>query len=165
MLRIRCTNLTAITQTRVFAATFSTYTSSRSANSNDSSTQLCESMVPYRTQSADKGFEWTSRYGSIVVNDETAEECLWKNVAQWKDHIAIECGLTGRKYSFSKLRDHCFAVAYRLRYDFHLKPKDVVAISMVNVPEYAIVVLGAMEAGLTITTINTNYTPGKYKHI
>lgn len=70
------------------------------------------------------------------------------------------CGITGRKYSYGKLRDHCAAVAVRLRTDFNLQPGDVVAISLPNIPEYAIVALGALEAGLVITTINPIYTPG-----
>lgn len=71
------------------------------------------------------------------------------------------CGITGRKYSYAKLRDHSAAFAVRLQTKFNLKHGDVVAIALPNIPEYAIAVLGAMEAGLTITTINPIYTAGE----
>lgn len=111
--------------------------------------------------STEKGFIWTSPYGQITEPDETVEEYVWKNISMWSDHIAIECGITGRKYSYGKLRDHCSALASRLRNDFNLKTGDTVAISMQNIPEYAIVVLGALEAGLVVSMINPNYTSGK----
>lgn len=124
--------------------------------------QLTESMVPFRNGSAEEGFVWTSPYGQINVADMTLDEYVWQNVDKWQHQIAIVCGITGRKYSYGKLRDHCAAVAYRLRKDFNLKPGDVVAISMANVPEYAIVALGALEAGLTLTTINPVYSAGMF---
>lgn len=122
--------------------------------------QLIESMIPFRSGSAEEGFCWKSRYGEIGLQNMTVDEYVWKNLPKWQNKIAIVCGITGRKYSYGKLRDHCGAFAYRLRNDFKLKPGDVVAISMPNVPEYAIVVLAAMEAGLTITTVNPTYSAG-----
>lgn len=124
--------------------------------------QLSESMAPFRNHTVDGGFAWTSRYGQIDASDLSLDEYVWKNVAKWQDKVAIVCGITGRKYSYGRLRDHCAAVAYRLRNDFNLKTGDVVAISMTNIPEYAIVALGALEAGLTLTTINPAYTPGLF---
>lgn len=120
---------------------------------------ICESMAPFRKSSADGGFVWSSRYGQITVPDETLAEFVWKDMAKWHKRTAIECGVTGRSYSYGKLRDHCAAMAYRLRNTLNLKSGDVVAISMTNVPEYAIVALGALEAGLKLTTVNPSYTP------
>lgn len=51
-------------------------------------------------------------------------------------------------------------MAVRLQTEFGLKRGDVVAICMPNIPEYAIIVLGAIEAGLTISGINPVYTAG-----
>lgn len=53
------------------------------------------------------------------------------------------------------------ALAVRLQSKFKLQKGDVIAIVLPNVPEYAVIVLGAMEAGLTITTVNPIYTAGK----
>lgn len=118
-------------------------------------------MAPFRSFSAEDGYVWRSRYNDIpTLPGMTVPEYVWKDLDKWHNKIAIVCGITGRNYSYGKLRDHCAAVAYRLRRDFNLKHGDVIAISMPNVPEYAIVALGAMEAGLTLTTINPIYTPG-----
>lgn len=117
-------------------------------------------MVPFRTHSAQEGFSWTSPYGQIAKQEIRLEEYVWKHLDKWHDKTAIICGITGRQYSYGKLRDHSAAVAYRLRNNFGLQCGDVVAISMPNVPEFAIVALGAIEAGLILTTINPAYTPG-----
>lgn len=42
-----------------------------------------------------------------------------------------------------------------------LKPREVVGLMLPNIPEYAIVCYGAIEAGLTVTAVNPLYTPGK----
>lgn len=123
---------------------------------------LCESMAPFRTNSKENGFVWTSRFGQISMPDQTIEAYVWKNLNKWHDKVAIECGVSGRKYSYGKLRDHCASIAIRLRTDFNLKQGDVVAISMSNIPEYAIAVLGALEAGLKLSMINPASTPGLY---
>lgn len=125
--------------------------------------QIHDSMAPFRTSSEANGFVWTSRYGQITVPDQTIDEYVWSNLSKWPGKTAIVCGVTGRKYSYGQLRDHCAAVALRLRTEFKLNQGDVVAISMPNIPEYAIAVLGALEAGLTITTINPIYTAGWFE--
>lgn len=138
----------------------------RTVSSNSIETQpkdeLCESMATFRSSSPEEGFVWTSRYGQVTVPDMMLDQYVWKNLSKWQNKTAIVCGVTGRSYSYGKLRDYSAAVAYRLRHNFNLQPGDVVAISMANVPEYAIVALGALEAGLTITTINPIYTAGLF---
>ena len=39
------------------------------------------------------------------------------------------------------------------------QPGDVLAVLLPNMPEYVIVMMGASEAGLTVTTLNPAYTP------
>lgn len=68
--------------------------------------------------------------------------------------------MTGRKYTYSKLRDHSAALAVRLQRKFNLKQGDVIGICLPNIPEYAIALLGAAEAGVVTTTINPIYTAG-----
>lgn len=46
-----------------------------------------------------------------------------------------------------------------------LKPRDVVGLLLPNIPEFAIVTYGAMEAGLTVSFVNPLYTPGKNIYI
>lgn len=69
------------------------------------------------------------------------------------------CGVTGQKYSYAKLRDHCAALAIRLQQKF--QTGDVAAICLPNVPDFAIALLGIIEAGLVVTTINPMYTAGQ----
>lgn len=165
MLRVLSVHLKAASRNAIFrpsciAAVRPLHSSSARRPAPPRPQQLSDDMAPFRTNSADHGFVWTSRFGEISVPDVTVEEYVWKNVAQWQHRTAIVCGVTGRQYTYAKLRDHCAAVAHRLRSDFNLQRGDVVAIAMPNVPEYAIVVLGALEAGLTLTTINPVYTSG-----
>lgn len=91
------------------------------------------------------------------------DQCIWQNLDKWPNHIAVVCGITGRQYTYAQLRDHSAAVAHRLRTDYGFRRGDVIAISMLNEPEFVIAVLGAMEAGLVITTINPAYT--KHEHV
>lgn len=115
-------------------------------------------LADFRQYNANDGFYWRSPFGTITVPDMTVDEYVWKNLAKWPNKIAIVCGITGRKYTYARLRDHCAAAAYRLRTEYGLQRGDVIAISMTNQPEYAIAVLGAIEAGLVVTTINPAYT-------
>lgn len=71
------------------------------------------------------------------------------------------CVITDRQYTFAQLRDASAAFAVRLQTKFKLAKPDVLAICLPNLPEYPIATLGAIEAGLAVTTINPIYTPGK----
>jgi acyl-CoA synthetase (AMP-forming)/AMP-acid ligase II len=37
---------------------------------------------------------------------------------------------------------------------------DMLAVSLYNCPEFHLVLLGTMEAGMVVTTVNPEYTPG-----
>ena len=69
--------------------------------------------------------------------------------------------ITGRQYTYAELRDSSAALAVRLQTKFKLGKGDVLAICLPNLPEYPGAVLGAIEAGLTVTTVNPIYTAGK----
>jgi len=70
--------------------------------------------------------------------------------------------ITDRQYTFAQMRDASAAFAVRLQTKFNLQKPDVLAICLPNLPEYPIATLGAIEAGLTVTTVNPVYTPGKF---
>lgn len=91
-------------------------------------------LQQHRKRTESDGFVLHSPYGRIAVPDMTIDQYVWKNLAKWKNHVAIMCSVTGRKYTYSKLRDHCSALAIRLRNDLKLEQNDVVAICMPNVP-------------------------------
>lgn len=73
--------------------------------------------------------------------------------------------MTGRSYTYAKLRDHSAAFAVRLQKHLKLEQNDVMAICMPNIPEYPIAMFGSIEAGLVVTTINPIYTPGRLFYI
>lgn len=82
----------------------------------------------------ENGFVLRSPYEKVSIPDMTLDQYIWKNSAKWKNHVAIMCSVTGRKYTYSKLRDHCAALAIRLRNNLKLEQNDVVGICMPNVP-------------------------------
>lgn len=73
--------------------------------------------------------------------------------------------ITDRQYTFAQLRDASAAFAVRLQTKFKLSKPDVLAICLPNLPEYPIATLGAIEAGLAVTTINPIYTPGEESYL
>lgn len=81
-----------------------------------------------------EGFVITSPFKSVDISQITVDRYVWQNVSKWANHIAIECGYTGRRYTYAKLRDCCSAMAIRLRTNLALKQNGVVAICLPNVP-------------------------------
>ena len=69
--------------------------------------------------------------------------------------------MTGRRYKYAEMRQLCQRFAASLR-RAGLQPGDTLVIVMPNTAEWPIVFLGAMEAGLLISTANPSYTGGKY---
>lgn len=78
------------------------------------------------------------------------------------NYVKQVCGITGRKYTYAQLRDQSAALAVRLQTKLKLKNGETIAICLPNIPEYPIALLGAIEAGLAVTTINPLYTSGCY---
>lgn len=69
------------------------------------------------------------------------------------------CGETGRQLTFEQLRKKRDCLAQWLRSRSGLRPGNVVAIVMVNIPDFCVALFGSIRAGLTVTTLNPNYTP------
>jgi len=69
--------------------------------------------------------------------------------------------VTGRRYRYAEMRQLCQRFAASLR-RAGLQPGDTLNIVMPNTAEWPIVMLGAMEAGLLLSTANPIYTAGRY---
>jgi acyl-CoA synthetase (AMP-forming)/AMP-acid ligase II len=69
--------------------------------------------------------------------------------------------VTGRRYRYAEMHQLCRRFAASLR-RAGLQPGDTLNIVMPNTAEWPILLLGAMEAGLTISPANPQYTAGKY---
>lgn len=75
-------------------------------------------------------------------------------ILTWK-----ECGLTGRKYTYSQVRDlSCRFGSALVRMGF--KRGEVLGMVLPNLPEFPIVAFGATGVGIPVTTVNPIYTPG-----
>ncbi len=71
-----------------------------------------------------------------------------------------ECGLTGRKYSYDKVRELVRRFGSALvRKGF--KKGEVFGMILPNLPEFPIVLLGAAGIGMPVTTVNPTYTVGE----
>lgn len=100
---------------------------------------------------------YTSPYGDIDLPSLTVQDYVWKNMNKWPERIAVECGITGRKYTYAQARDKANCIAKSLK-NMGLQDGDVVAIILPNLPESPISFLGILEAGLVVTTVNPMYT-------
>lgn len=70
---------------------------------------------------------------------------------------------TGRSYTYYELYRKSLGLSRFFKEKLKLNKHDTIAIVLNNIPEYPIVVLGAIHAGLKITTCNPNYTTEEIK--
>ena len=71
-------------------------------------------------------------------------------------------GARGDSYSLAEARDLAGQLARGLL-GLGVQPGDVLAVLLPNCPEYVIAMLGASEAGMTVTTLNPAYTAGEIR--
>lgn len=106
----------------------------RFGSSLGTASDVANNIFKFREHSADEGYVWNSPYERVAIPDMTVDEYVWKNMAKWPNKIATVCAVTGRKYTYAKMRDHCAALAIRLRTEYDLNQGDIVAICLPNVP-------------------------------
>ncbi|XP_069685505.1 uncharacterized protein [Periplaneta americana] len=98
-----------------------------------------------------------SAYPDIPLPAMSLPEYVWSRIEEWPDKVAIECAVTGRHYRYAEARELSRRFAASL-HRIGLQPGDTIAIIMPNSPEWPIVILGALEAGIVATTVNPSYT-------
>lgn len=88
---------------------------------------------------------------------------ILETTKRWPTKTALECDVTGRKYTYSQVVD---AVARWGGYlaTLGMQRGDRLAIMMLNCPEYMLVMLGAMSVGIPVTVINSAYTAEEVYH-
>lgn len=101
----------------------------------------------------------------IHIPSITIDQYVWSDWKKYANYVAIVDGITGREMTYGELRDKCRILAIRLQKDFHLKIGDTIAVCMQNCPEYPIVSMGGIEAGMIVTTINPFNTAGNFCQI
>jgi len=87
---------------------------------------------------------------------------VWQGLKGQAHLPAMVCGLTGRTLTHGEVKDLALRLSAALQDD--LQPGSVVGVLLPNCPEYAVVVLGVLHAGLTLTTLNPAYTPHELAH-
>lgn len=132
---------------------------------SESGTKVVNRFVRYAsTQAQHKFIEdengkkiFPSPFGDFTPSDTLVHEYIWKNVETFPNRIALECGITGTKYTYAKARDASNYVARSLR-NMGLKKGDLVALVAPNYPETILAAVGVLEADLILTTMNPTYT-------
>jgi acyl-CoA synthetase (AMP-forming)/AMP-acid ligase II len=96
------------------------------------------------------------------VPDVGLPEFTWQMVDKYPEHTALVCALTGRKYTYAESRDiaHRFAASLR---KMGFKSRDTLAVVLPNIPEFPLVLFGAIEAGCIVTTVNPAFTPDEIR--
>ncbi|XP_011183129.1 uncharacterized protein LOC105212683 [Zeugodacus cucurbitae] len=108
--------------------------------------------------SEEEGYIRLSPFDPIEPVNLTVDKYVWRDFKKFEKDTATVCIVSGRQYTYAQLRDNSAAFAVRLQTKFKLGCGDIIAICLPNLPEYPIATLGAIEAGLTVTTVNPIYT-------
>nr|XP_045616936.1 4-coumarate--CoA ligase 5-like [Procambarus clarkii] len=84
---------------------------------------------------------------------------IFARALKWADKDAIECGITGRKYTYGNLVDLSLRWAGVVS-QVMVSPesKKRLTIFCTNAPEFFILLLGTVAAGATVTTLSSQYT-------
>ncbi|XP_069941701.1 probable 4-coumarate--CoA ligase 3 [Cherax quadricarinatus] len=92
---------------------------------------------------------------------------IFSEIHKWSHKTAIECGITGRRYTYGKLLDGVMRFGGMLQQlirdnsEVSDPTKLIVAILSPNSPEYPVVFMGTLAVSAVATTINPTYTPGE----
>ncbi|XP_011143611.1 4-coumarate--CoA ligase 2 [Harpegnathos saltator] len=98
-----------------------------------------------------------SPYGDLpCLSDMLLHEYVWNKAEDYTDKIALECGVTGKKYTYAQAKDATNYIGRSLQ-NLGLKKGDVVALVTPNLPDSALGFLGILSAGLICTTMNPQY--------
>ncbi|XP_068216230.1 uncharacterized protein [Palaemon carinicauda] len=99
-----------------------------------------------------------SSFPSVEMPNATIPDLLFSRAKKWPTMDAIECGITGRKYTYGGMIDRALRWGAVVNKVLPSASRKNVVIYCQNGPEFPVVVLGTMAVGGMITTINHNYT-------
>uniref|UniRef100_A0A1Y1N410 AMP-dependent synthetase/ligase domain-containing protein n=1 Tax=Photinus pyralis TaxID=7054 RepID=A0A1Y1N410_PHOPY len=97
---------------------------------------------------------------TIEIPNLYLDEMIWRNLDKWSNKTATVCAETNRSYTYQELYNKSNSIASFL-HKFGMVKDDTVAIMLPNIPEYPIVFLGAVQAGVQVTPLNPSFTPGE----
>ena len=94
-----------------------------------------------------------SPYPDLAIPDTPLTPYVLRRASDLPDKIAIQCGVTGRSYTYSALADGVNRVAAGL-HGRGIRKGDVVGLVSPNIPEFAIVFLAVTQIGAICSTVN-----------
>ena len=97
----------------------------------------------------------------ITVDEKSVVDTFNENTEKWKDKTAVV--FYGRKINYRELRDQADRFAAAL-HDLGIKKGDMVALLLLNSPQFIIAYMGALKAGATITAISPVYVSSEIKY-
>lgn len=97
----------------------------------------------------------------IEVPEKSIPEVVDEAFEKWKDHTAII--FYGRKITFTQLKDQVNRFATAL-YGLGIRKGDVVALLLVNSPQFLIAELAAIKVGACVTPISPVYVSPEIRH-
>ncbi|PSN32296.1 putative 4-coumarate--CoA ligase 3 [Blattella germanica] len=98
-----------------------------------------------------------SPYKAVSIPNINLVDFVWSAVEKVPEKTALICAVTGREYTYAEARkiSQRFAVSLQKA---GFKKGDVIAVVLPNIPEFPLILFGAIEAGLIVTTVNPTYT-------
>jgi acyl-CoA synthetase (AMP-forming)/AMP-acid ligase II len=106
---------------------------------------------------------YTSPFPPLPIPDLPITALVLAHAARLADKPALVDAASGRTLTYGALRDQAQHFAANLT-SCGFRPRDVVAILMPNLPEYAVAFHGVLLAGGVCTTVNPGYTAGEIHH-
>ncbi|XP_014486259.1 PREDICTED: probable 4-coumarate--CoA ligase 3 [Dinoponera quadriceps] len=98
-----------------------------------------------------------SPYGDISPFSEMLiHEYVWNKAEDYPNKVALECGVSGKKYTFAQAKDASYYIGRSL-HNIGLKKGDVVALVTPNLPDAVLSFLGILSGGFICTTMNPQY--------
>ncbi|XP_013417930.1 4-coumarate--CoA ligase 1 [Lingula anatina] len=98
-----------------------------------------------------------SRLPDVTIPDVDLAKFVLDKIDQYEESVALVDSQSGAKYTFGDVRDHVRRIGSALtRLGF--KKGDVFCVYSPNVPEFALILLGVLAVGGTVTTANPQYT-------
>ncbi|CAK1582577.1 unnamed protein product [Parnassius mnemosyne] len=117
---------------------------------------LCVSLKKKHVWTSDNIVK--SPFQDVVIPNVTVAEYVWRNLDKWPTKTAMICSVTNRQYTYEEIYKQSQVLGANLRKKFKIDNGDAVAIMLPNLPEYLTAVIGILNAGGLVTTLNPNYS-------
>ncbi|PZC84970.1 probable 4-coumarate--CoA ligase 1 [Helicoverpa zea] len=123
---------------------------------------LSRSLATQTATAVDNKF-LSSPWGEIQVGKETLTDFVFSDIESWADAPSVTCGASGRSYDYGMMRMMIERCAGALAGPLKLAHGDRIGLILPNIPEFVVLIHGAMRAGLVVTFANPLYTADEVK--